>query len=305
MLGSISRGVRRALLLALLGQVLCGVGAAYAQTVPPAVGALLEIGNAALAKGDYDAAIASFTRVIEVEPGHAGAIGKRAAAFRAKGDYSKALDDHVKLLATETAATQAAAITANPGRFPDQPFLLAVEDVFTISGVGGVVVGKVVRGEVRVGQEVEIVGVNATRQATMSRMEKERKLIDLATAGDYVGLILRGVTREDVKRGVVLAAPGTLKPHSVFEAEVYLLTKEQGGRATSIAKNYRPQIFLRTSAVSGTVTDIGGGETVDPGQRAKFTIELRDTAALEPGLLFGIVEGGRTVGLGIVAKITK
>lgn len=192
-----------------------------------------------------------------------------------------------------------------PQRAIDKPFLLPIEDVFSISGRGTVVTGRVERGVVKVGDEIEIVGIKPTQKTTVTGVEMFRKLLDQGEAGDNIGALLRGTKREEVERGQVLAAPGTITPHTNFEAEVYVLTKEEGGRHTPFFTNYRPQFYFRTTDVTGTVTLPAGVEMVMPGDNVKITVELIVPIAMEENLRFAIREGGRTVGAGVVSKIIK
>jgi elongation factor Tu len=190
-----------------------------------------------------------------------------------------------------------------PVRAIDQPFLMPIEDVFSISGRGTVVTGRVERGVINVGDEVEIVGIRDTRKSVCTGVEMFRKLLDRGEAGDNIGALLRGVTREDVERGQVLCKPNSVKPHTKFEAEAYILTKEEGGRHTPFFANYRPQFYFRTTDVTGTVQLPEGTEMVMPGDNLKFNVELIAPIAMEDGLRFAIREGGRTVGAGVVSKI--
>ena len=190
-----------------------------------------------------------------------------------------------------------------PQRAIDGAFLMPIEDVFSISGRGTVVTGRVERGIVKVGEEVEIVGLKATVKTIVTGVEMFRKLLDQGQAGDNVGVLLRGTKREDVERGQVLAKPGTIKPHTKFECEVYVLSKEEGGRHTPFFNNYRPQFYFRTTDVTGAVTLPEGTEMVMPGDNVKMTVALIAPIAMEQGLRFAIREGGRTVGAGVVAKI--
>jgi elongation factor Tu len=192
-----------------------------------------------------------------------------------------------------------------PRRALDKPFLMPVEDVFTISGRGTVATGRVERGRIRVGEEVEIVGIRATVKTVVTGVEMFRKILDEGQAGDNVGCLLRGIKREEVERGQVLAAPGSITPHTNYEAEVYVLTKEEGGRHTPFFNGYRPQFYFRTTDVTGVVTLPGGTEMVMPGDNVRVTIELITPIAMDEGLRFAIREGGRTVGAGVVAKILK
>ncbi|MBM3593558.1 MAG: elongation factor Tu [Alphaproteobacteria bacterium] len=191
-----------------------------------------------------------------------------------------------------------------PERPVDRPFLMPIEDVFSISGRGTVVTGRVERGIVRVGEEVEIVGLKATVKTTVTGVEMFRKLLDQGQAGDNIGALLRGTKREDVERGQVLAAPGSITPHTKFKAEAYVLTKEEGGRHTPFFTNYRPQFYFRTTDVTGVVSLPEGVEMVMPGDNVSMDVELIAPIAMDEGLRFAIREGGRTVGAGVVAKIT-
>ncbi|SMF55056.1 elongation factor Tu, partial [Pseudogulbenkiania subflava] len=190
-----------------------------------------------------------------------------------------------------------------PERAVDKPFLLPIEDVFSISGRGTVVTGRVERGIVKVGEELEIVGLKATAKTTCTGVEMFRKLLDQGQAGDNVGVLLRGTKREDVERGQVLAKPGSITPHTKFSASVYVLSKEEGGRHTPFFANYRPQFYFRTTDVTGAVSLAEGVEMVMPGDNVEITVELIAPIAMEEGLRFAIREGGRTVGAGVVAKI--
>ena len=192
-----------------------------------------------------------------------------------------------------------------PERAIDGDFLMPVEDVFSISGRGTVVTGRIDRGVVHVGDEVEIVGINETTKTTCTGVEMFRKLLDEGMAGDNVGVLLRGTKREEVERGQVLAKPGSINPHTKFEAEVYVLTKEEGGRHTPFFKGYRPQFYFRTTDVTGAVYLPDGTEMVMPGDNVQVTVELIAPIAMEEGLRFAIREGGRTVGAGVVAKIIE
>ncbi|MET0371878.1 MAG: elongation factor Tu, partial [Sphingobium sp.] len=192
-----------------------------------------------------------------------------------------------------------------PERPVDKPFLMPIEDVFSISGRGTVVTGRVETGIVKVGEEVEIVGIKDTRKTTVTGVEMFRKLLDEGRAGDNIGALVRGVGREDVERGQVLAKPGTVKPHTEFDAEIYVLSKEEGGRHTPFFANYRPQFYFRTTDVTGEVVLPEGTEMVMPGDNVKLTIKLIAPIAMDSGLRFAIREGGRTVGAGVVGTITK
>ena len=182
---------------------------------------------------------------------------------------------------------------------------MPIEDVFTISGRGTVVTGRVERGILKVGDDIEIVGLRPTQKTTCTGVEMFRKLLDQGQAGDNIGVLLRGTKREEVERGQVLAKPGTITPHTNFEAEVYVLTKEEGGRHTPFFNKYRPQFYFRTTDVTGTVTLKEGTEMVMPGDNTTITVELISPIAMEQGLKFAIREGGRTIGAGIVSKIIK
>src|SRR6187397_1915068 len=192
-----------------------------------------------------------------------------------------------------------------PERPKDRPFLMPVEDVFSISGRGTVVTGRVERGIIKVGEEVEIVGLKATVKTTVTGVEMFRTLLDSGQAGDNIGALLRGTKREDVERGQVLAAPGSITPHTNFQAEAYILTKEEGGRHTPFFTNYRPQFYFRTTDVTGVVTLPSGTEMVMPGDNARMIIELIQPIAMDEKLRFAIREGGRTVGAGVVASIIE
>jgi elongation factor Tu len=190
-----------------------------------------------------------------------------------------------------------------PERAVDKPFLMPVEDVFSISGRGTVVTGRVERGMVKVGEELEVVGLKDTQKTTCTGIEMFRKLLDEAQAGDNAGVLLRGLKREDVERGQVLAKPGTITPHTKFEAEAYILTKDEGGRHTPFFTSYRPQFYFRTTDVTGVVTLPSGVEMVMPGDNVKMEVLLIAPIAMDQGLRFAIREGGRTVGAGVVAKV--
>ena len=193
-----------------------------------------------------------------------------------------------------------------PERATDQPFLMPVEDIFSITGRGTVATGRVERGTVKVGDTVELVGLTTEiRDVVVTGVEMFHKLLDLAEAGDNVGLLLRGVQRDEIERGQVLAAPKTIKPHTKFKAEVYVLTKEEGGRHTPFFNGYRPQFYFRTTDVTGNITLEDGVEMVMPGDNARFNIELITPIAIEKGLKFAIREGGRTVGAGVVSEIIE
>jgi len=197
-----------------------------------------------------------------------------------------------------------------PEREIDKPFLMAVEDVFSITGRGTVATGRIERGVVKVGESIEIIGIRDTRTAAVTGVEMFQKTLDQGMAGDNVGVLLRGVAKEDIERGMVLAKPGSITPHTEFEGEVYVLTKEEGGRHTPFFKNYRPQFYVRTTDVTGTITDYTADdgsavEMVMPGDRIKMNVELINAIAIEQGMRFAIREGGRTIGAGVVSKIIK
>ncbi|OKH19244.1 elongation factor Tu [[Limnothrix rosea] IAM M-220] len=197
-----------------------------------------------------------------------------------------------------------------PERDVDKPFLMAVEDVFSITGRGTVATGRIERGTVKVGETIEIVGIKDTRSTTVTGVEMFQKSLDQGMAGDNVGVLLRGIQKEDIERGMVLSKPGSITPHTNFEAEVYVLTKEEGGRHTPFFPNYRPQFYVRTTDVTGIITDFtaddgSAAEMVMPGDRIKMTVELINPVAIEQGMRFAIREGGRTIGAGTVSKIIK
>lgn len=197
-----------------------------------------------------------------------------------------------------------------PERDIDKPFLMAVEDVFSISGRGTVATGRIERGKVRVGETVELVGIRGTRSTTVTGVEMFQKTLDEGLAGDNVGVLLRGLKKEDIERGMVLAKPGSITPHTQFESEVYVLTDKEGGRKTPFFAGYRPQFYVRTTDVTGTITaftadDGSDAEMVMPGDRVKMTVELINPIAIEQGMRFAIREGGRTIGAGVVSKIVK
>jgi elongation factor Tu len=190
-----------------------------------------------------------------------------------------------------------------PERAVDGTFLMPVEDVFSISGRGTVVTGRIERGVVKVGEEIEIVGIAATQKTTCTGVEMFRKLLDQGQAGDNVGILLRGTKREDVQRGQVLCKPGSIKPHTHFTGEIYVLSKDEGGRHTPFFNNYRPQFYFRTTDVTGSIELPADKEMVMPGDNVSITVKLINPIAMEEGLRFAIREGGRTVGAGVVAKI--
>ena len=225
-----------------------------------------------------------------------------------KGSALCALEDSNAELGREAILKLMEAVDSyipQPERPKDKPFLMPVEDVFSISGRGTVVTGRVERGIIKVGDEVEIVGLKATVKTTVTGVEMFRKLLDQGEAGDNIGALLRGTKREDVERGQVLAAPGSITPHTNFSGSVYILNKEEGGRHTPFFTNYRPQFYFRTTDVTGVVTLPEGGERVMPGDNVTVSVELIAPIAMDEGLRFAIREGGRTVGSGVVASITK
>jgi elongation factor Tu len=225
-----------------------------------------------------------------------------------KGSALAALEDSDKKIGEDAIRELMAAVDAyipTPERPIDQPFLMPIEDVFSISGRGTVVTGRVERGIVKVGEEVEIVGIRATSKTTVTGVEMFRKLLDQGQAGDNIGALVRGVNRDGVERGQILCKPGSVKPHKKFKAEAYILTKEEGGRHTPFFTNYRPQFYFRTTDVTGIVTLPEGTEMVMPGDNVTVDVELIVPIAMEEKLRFAIREGGRTVGAGIVASIVE
>ena len=233
-------------------------------------------------------------------PGDDIPIIKGSAKLALEGDTSEIGEPAILKLA-ETLDSY----IPTPERALDQPFLMPIEDVFSISGRGTVVTGRVERGVIHVGDEIEIVGIRPTSKTTCTGVEMFRKLLDQGEAGDNVGILLRGTKREDVERGQVLAKPGTITPHTKFASEVYVLTKEEGGRHTPFFKGYRPQFYFRTTDVTGTIELPEGVEMVMPGDNISMTVQLICPIAMQEGLRFAIREGGRTVGAGVVAKIIE
>jgi len=224
------------------------------------------------------------------------------------GSALKALEGDTSEIGTQSIEKLVAALddyVPIPERPVDGAFLMPVEDVFSISGRGTVATGRIERGVVKVGDEIEIVGIRATTKTTCTGVEMFRKLLDEGQAGDNVGVLLRGTKRDEIERGQVLAKPGSITPHTKFEAEVYILTKEEGGRHTPFFKGYRPQFYFRTTDVTGAVELPEGTEMVMPGDNIKMTVDLIAPIAMEDGLRFAIREGGRTVGAGVVAKIIQ
>jgi elongation factor Tu len=212
-----------------------------------------------------------------------------AEAEKAIGELMTALDTYIP----------------EPKRPLDQPFLMAVEDVFSIKGRGTVATGRIERGKIKVGEEIEIVGIRETRKSVVTGVEMFRKQLDEGLAGDNVGILLRGIERDDIERGQVLAKSGSVKAHTEFDAEVYILSKDEGGRHTPFFTGYKPQFYIRTTDVTGEVTLEKGVEMVMPGDKSKMAIKLIQPVALEEGLRFAVREGGLTVGAGIITKVTK
>jgi len=224
-----------------------------------------------------------------------------------KGSALCALEDREPDMGEKSIMELMAAVDSyipQPVRATDRPFLMPVEDVFSISGRGTVATGRVERGVIKVGEEVEIVGIRPTQKTVVTGVEMFRKLLDQGEAGDNIGALLRGTKREEIERGQVLAKPGSITPHTKFKAESYILTKEEGGRHTPFFTNYRPQFYFRTTDVTGIVTLPDGVEMVMPGDNVSMDVELIAPIAMDEGLRFAIREGGRTVGAGVVAKIT-
>ena len=225
-----------------------------------------------------------------------------------KGSALKALEGDTSDIGEPSIFKLAEALDSyipTPERAIDQPFLMPVEDVFSISGRGTVVTGRVERGVLKVGEEIEIVGIRATAKTTCTGVEMFRKLLDQGQAGDNIGVLLRGTKREEVERGQVLCKPGTITPHTHFNGEVYVLSKDEGGRHTPFFNNYRPQFYFRTTDVTGAITLPEGTEMVMPGDNVTMTVKLISPIAMEDGLRFAIREGGRTVGAGVVSKIIE
>jgi len=233
-------------------------------------------------------------------PGDVIPIVKGSAKLALEGDKGELGEGSIMKLAEALDS-----YIPQPKRAIDQPFLLPIEDVFSISGRGTVVTGRVERGIVKVGEEIEIVGIKPTVKTTCTGVEMFRKLLDEGQAGDNVGVLLRGTKREEVERGQVLAKPGSITPHTKFEAEVYILSKEEGGRHTPFFNGYRPQFYFRTTDVTGSVELPGGTEMVMPGDNIKMVVTLIAPIAMDQGLRFAIREGGKTVGAGVVAKIIE
>jgi elongation factor Tu len=222
--------------------------------------------------------------------------GSALGALNAEGDWEKGIDELME--AVDSYIPQ-------PERAVDKPFLMPVEDVFSISGRGTVATGRIERGQVKVGEEVEIIGIRATRKTVVTGVEMFKKLLDSGLAGDNVGLLLRGVERKEIERGQVIAKPGSITPHTRFKAEVYVLTKEEGGRHTPFFSGYRPQFYFRTTDVTGVATLGEGVEMVMPGDNSALEVELITPIAMEKGLRFAIREGGRTVGAGTISEVIE
>lgn len=237
-----------------------------------------------------------------------GSALKAVEALTAKPDLKKGDDKWVDKI--YDLMDQVDEYIPTPEREVDKPFLMAVEDVFSITGRGTVATGRIERGVVKVGETIEIIGLKDTRSTTVTGVEMFQKTLDEGLAGDNVGVLLRGIQKEEIERGMVLAKPGSITPHTEFEGEVYVLTKEEGGRHTPFFKNYRPQFYVRTTDVTGTITDYTADdgsavEMVMPGDRIKMNVELINPIAIEQGMRFAIREGGRTIGAGVVSKILK
>jgi elongation factor Tu len=225
-----------------------------------------------------------------------------------KGSALAALEGRDKEIGEDSIRALMAAVDSyipQPDRPKDKPFLMPVEDVFSISGRGTVCTGRIEQGIVKVGEEIEIVGIRPTQKTTVTGVEMFRKLLDSGEAGDNIGALLRGTKREDVERGQVLCKPGSIKPHTKFEGEAYILSKEEGGRHTPFFNKYRPQFYFRTTDVTGECELPSGTEMVMPGDNVKMTVKLIAPIAMDEGLRFAIREGGRTVGAGVVAKIIE
>jgi elongation factor Tu len=222
--------------------------------------------------------------------------GSALGALNGEGDWEKTVDELME--AVDSYIPQ-------PEREVDKPFLMPVEDIFSISGRGTVATGRIERGQVKVGEEVEIVGIRDTRKTVVTGVEMFKKLLDAGMAGDNVGLLLRGVERKEIERGQVIAKPGSITPHTKFKAEVYVLTKEEGGRHTPFFSGYRPQFYFRTTDVTGVATLTEGVEMVMPGDNSALTVELITPIAMEKGLRFAIREGGRTVGAGTISEVIE
>lgn len=238
----------------------------------------------------------------------AGSALKAVEALQAKGDIGRGEDEWVDKI--HALMDEVDAYIPTPERDVDKPFLMAVEDVFSITGRGTVATGRIERGMVKVGETIEIVGIRDTTESTVTGVEMFQKTLDEGRAGDNVGVLLRGIQKEDILRGMVLAKPKSITPHTKFEAEVYVLSKEEGGRHTPFFPGYKPQFYVRTTDVTGSIAsftadDGSAAEMVMPGDRIKMSVELINPVAVEEGMRFAIREGGRTVGAGAVSKITE
>ncbi|MEM7062349.1 MAG: elongation factor Tu [Cyanobacteria bacterium P01_B01_bin.77] len=238
----------------------------------------------------------------------AGSALKAVEALQAKGDIGRGEDDWVDKI--HALMDEVDAYIPTPERDVDKPFLMAVEDVFSITGRGTVATGRIERGKVKVGETISIIGIRDTVESTVTGVEMFQKTLDEGMAGDNVGVLLRGVQKEDILRGMVLAKPKSITPHTKFEAEVYVLNKEEGGRHTPFFPGYKPQFYVRTTDVTGSIAsftadDGSAAEMVMPGDRIKMNVELINPVAVEAGMRFAIREGGRTVGAGVVSKITE
>ncbi len=238
----------------------------------------------------------------------AGSALKAVEALQANSSIGRGEDEWVDKI--HALMDEVDAYIPTPERDVDKPFLMAVEDVFSITGRGTVATGRIERGKVKVGETVEIVGIRDTSQSIVTGVEMFQKTLDEGMAGDNVGVLLRGIQKEDILRGMVLAKPGSITPHTKFEAEVYVLTKEEGGRHTPFFPGYKPQFYVRTTDVTGSIAsftadDGSAAEMVMPGDRIKMNVELINPVAVEEGMRFAIREGGRTVGAGVVSKITE
>jgi elongation factor Tu len=223
----------------------------------------------------------------------------RVSALKALEGDGKSQDAIMELM------NQVDAFIPVPERELDKPFLMAVEDVFSIKGRGTVATGRIERGKVKVGEEIEIIGLHATKKSVVTGVEMFRKSLDEGEAGDNVGILLRGIEKDQIERGQVLAKPGSITPHTDFEAEVYILTKDEGGRHSPFFSGYRPQFYIKTTDITGEITLLEGVEMVMPGDNAKMVVKLIQPAAMETGLRFAIREGGKTVGAGVATKIIK
>ena len=238
----------------------------------------------------------------------AGSALKAVEALQSKGDIGRGEDEWVDKI--HALMDKVDEYIPTPEREVDKPFLMAVEDVFSITGRGTVATGRIERGKIKVGESIEIVGIRDTREATVTGVEMFQKTLEEGMAGDNVGVLLRGIQKEDILRGMVLAKPKSITPHTKFEAEVYVLNKDEGGRHTPFFPGYKPQFYVRTTDVTGSIAsftadDGSAAEMVMPGDRIKMNVELINPVAVEDGMRFAIREGGRTVGAGVVSKITE